>query len=228
MKCCIMLRLNYTSVLCTCMKLFEFEFGFKFDLKSIENIKRKAIGKFQENRKLNSAQTTHLDLVQQRARRPSLTAEHRLSMLRSRPRVPAPPLPLPSGADLSALVSFTHTPCSLCRAGPACQCWLPIRSLSLVYGSRLSNPSLPNRRKHDPCVAVDSAATTHAEATPVPPPTFSSCPVTHTLTSSLTRALATPRYSPHRARTHGTPLPSAVVSGLFHCHHRVPAVSISR
>ena len=81
--------------------------------------------------------------------------------------------------------------------GPARQFSLPVRSSALTGPWAppvgLIPPELP---VHAPRIAVDSVPTTHAEATPVPTPAFSSCLVPHSL-SSLTRALAAPQHSPH-------------------------------
>jgi hypothetical protein len=110
------------------------------------------------------------------------------------PRVRSLSLSLPGGTDLSVLVSFAHARLlSLCPTGPVHQLWLPVRSSALAGPwAPPIGPVPPESPTHDPRVAVDSTPTTHAKATPVPTPTFSSCPVPHTLSSSLTRALAAP------------------------------------
>jgi hypothetical protein len=86
-----------------------------------------------------------------------------------RPRVPAPPLPLLGGADLSAPSR---------RTCPVLSLRSRTRMLALTAHSRTrsrwsvgpacrTSPS-QTARTHDPHVVVDSTPTTHTEATPVP------------------------------------------------------------
>jgi hypothetical protein len=170
-------------------------------LNSLEKIKRKA---FQNSEKRKKIEFGPSSPVQPSQANLSATDASSHSLPLS--------LPLPSGANLSVPVSFTHTPYSLCLTGPARQRWLPVRSPALAD---LWVPPVgfvpPKPPAHDPPIAVDSAQMTHAKAALVPTLAFSSCPILPLallLPHSCTRSTLT--LTSHRARTHGTPPPSAV------------------
>jgi hypothetical protein len=80
---------------------------------------------------------------------------------------------------------------SRCPAGPACQPGRPFaRPLSPTRGSRLSDPSLPNRPRTSRASPWTPCPRRTPRPRPSPPRPFSSCLVPHSLPFPLTRSLA--------------------------------------
>jgi hypothetical protein len=178
-------------------ELFEFEFVFEFELSSLEKIKRKSIRNLEKKGKPILAQLSPVQPSQRQFPRPRALF----------------PLPLPSGAGLSAPVAFARAPTfSLCPMGPTRQRAEPFPPrtcfLSLCHGAALSAPPSPR-------TAVDQRARTprtpamlpaHAPQLPFeyrPHPLSLPCLISHKHTLSL--ALY-PRRSPEtRVRRAGHP-----------------------
>jgi hypothetical protein len=115
-----------------------------------------------------------------------------------------------------------------CPVGPTRQLGRPFaRPLSLTRGSRLSDPSLPNR----PCTTHASLWTPRPRRTPRPRPSppwpFSSCPVLHSLPFPSLAHSQPSALASHRAHTQGAPPPFVVVSRPFCDCHRALAMSVA-
>jgi hypothetical protein len=126
---------------------FEFYLVFEFELSSLEIIKRKSIKIFREKEKPKPARSTQLSPA--RSRGPALPDRWTPPVsddpcTRTRTRALSLPLTAQWGQPVSA-GSLHALACSLCLVGPARRRCCPFaRPLSLLCGSRLSEPSLPN------------------------------------------------------------------------------------
>jgi hypothetical protein len=134
----------------------------------------------------------------------------------------------PVGADLLArarpLPLF-----SLCPVGPPCQRCSLVHALPPAdpWASPVSLVPLPTVRAHDSVHVVDSASTTHAEATTAQPrPFLASRTPTHSPSLSRTPCRA-PAPTSHRASARETLSPSAESACSFCCHHRGLAVLVA-
>jgi hypothetical protein len=114
--------------------------------------------------------SAHLSLVS--VRPPPMTGRPHLSAP-AHARALSSLLPLPSGADLSTPTQSAHAQLLLLSRGSRLLARPPVHSSALTdrwvpsVGPFPSEPSA-----HDLRVAVDSTPTTHAEATPIPTPSF--------------------------------------------------------
>jgi hypothetical protein len=139
------------------------------------------------------------------------------------------PLPLATrwGRPVGAGFLCAHTVLSLSapRASRVSAGYPFAHPLSLIRGSHLSDPSLPNRPRMTHASSWTPRPRRTLRPCPSPPRPFLAAQYPHSLSYSLTRS--TPALTSHRVRTQGNPPPSAVFSGLFRGHHRVPAVSVA-